>query len=231
MANEIKRSRERPNSEVNEIIESQSDIDTSHEFNSFTSVSYLGLDNSIFGYGLCDYFTKDQIDNVLLDPIGNHDTAIKLSNFIYSKNGIVSNSIDYMVAMPCLDRIVSSKSKKINEKIKRNKELMLSTLEKIDDRSFIRDSLHSRMNNGICFYYFETTKKTSDRQKFMSDYEVEQILEINDLGLNASIITLPWEYTKIVGKKNGRYVIAFNLRYFDDWTGESLNKKFENSVI
>ena len=25
-------------------------------------------------------------------------------------------------------------------------------------------------------------------------------------------------YTKIVGKKNGRYVLAFNLRYFDDYT-------------
>lgn len=228
MDNEIKRSRRMPKTVINETnqsIESQFDENISNEFNSFASQSSLELDDSIYGYGLFDYFSKEQIDNVLLDPISNHDVAIKLSNFIYSKNGIVSNSIDYMVAMPCLDRIVSSKSKNNGDKVKRNKELMISTLEKIDDKSFIRDSLHSRMNNGICFYYFETTKKAVDRQRFMNDYEVEQIVEINDLGINASIITLPWEYTKIVGKKNGRYVIAFNLRYFDDWTGESLTKK------
>ena len=44
-------------------------------------------------------------------------------------------------------------------------------------------------------------------------------LQSNDFGLNASILTLPWQYTKIVGKKNGRFVLAFNLRYFDEFTG------------
>ena len=81
------------------------------------------------------------------------------------------------------------------------------------------------MTNGIAFYYFETKQRSFDRNKFMSDYDVENILEINELGINASIITLPWQYTKIVGKKNGRYVLAFNLRYFDDFTGETLERK------
>ena len=59
----------------------------------------------------------------------------------------------------------------------------------------------------------------------MTDCEVENIVEINEIGINARIVTLPWEYTKIVGKKNGRYQLAFNLRYFDDFTGESLERK------
>ena len=59
----------------------------------------------------------------------------------------------------------------------------------------------------------------------MTDCDVENIVEINDFGFNASIITLPWQYTKIVGKKNGRFVLAFNLRYFDDFTGEDLDRK------
>ena len=89
----------------------------------------------------------------------------------------------------------------------------------------MRDALFTEMLDGIAFYYFETTEKSVDRRKFMTDYDVENIVEINDFGLNASIITLPWQYTKIVGKKNGRFVLAFNLRYFDDFTGEDLNRK------
>ena len=81
------------------------------------------------------------------------------------------------------------------------------------------------MLDGIAFYYFDIRQKTFDRNKFMTDYDVENIVEINEAGINASIITLPWRYTKIVGKKNNRYVLAFNLRYFDDFTGDTLERK------
>lgn len=191
-----------------------------YEFNSY---SYHHLFESIFNCGIYDYFTKEEIDSVLRNPIRNHETAIRLSEFVYGKNGIVSNSIDYMTALLTLDKIITCKNK--TQKAKVYKNLMKSTLETIDDKSFIRDALFTEMLDGIAFYYFETTQKTVDKRKFMSDYDVENIVEINDFGLNASIITLPWQYTKIVGKKNGRFVLAFNLRYFDDYTGEDLERK------
>ena len=194
--------------------------DIDYEFNSY---SYHHLFESIFNCGIYDYFTKEEIDSVLRNPIINHETAIRLSEFVYGKNGIVSNSIDYMTALLTLDRIVTCKNK--TQKAKLCKDLMKSTLETIDDKAFIRDALFTEMLDGIAFYYFETTQKTVDKRKFMSDYDVENIVEINDFGLNASIITLPWQYTKIVGKKNGRFVLAFNLRYFDDFTGEDLDRK------
>ena len=178
---------------------------------------------SIFNCGVYDYFTKEEIDSVLRNPIGNYETAIRLSEFVYGKNGIVSNSIDYMTALLTLDRIITCKSKA--QKAKVNKDLMKSALDTIDDKAFIRDALFTEMLDGIAFYYLETTEKSVDRKKFMTDYDVENIVEINDYGLNASIITLPWQYTKIVGKKNGRFVLAFNLRYFDDFTGEDLKRK------
>lgn len=199
----------------------------SFEFNSFyTSSTSLNF-SSIFNCGIYDYFGKEEIECVFRDPIFYHDVAIRLSNFVYTKNGIVSNSIDYMTALPCLDRIVISKSKKGTPTIKKNKELMKSTLELIDDKKFIRDALFTEMVNGIAFYYFDTKQHSVDRNKFMTDYDVENIVEINDLGINANIITLPWQYTKIVGKKNGRYVLAFNLRYFDDFTGETRERKLK----
>ena len=236
---QIKRKRGRPpkNQTNNESIASSptsqkasNSGNNSFEFNSFfTSSGSLNF-NSLFncGIGIYDYFGKDEIECVFRDPIFYHDVAIRLSNFVYTKNGIVSNSIDYMTALPCLDRIVISKSKKGTPTIKKNKELMKSTLELIDDKKFIRDALFTEMVNGIAFYYFDTKQHSVDRNKFMTDYDVENIVEINDLGINANIITLPWQYTKIVGKKNGRYVLAFNLRYFDDFTGETRERNESN---
>ena len=194
-----------------------------YEFNSFASpVELMG---SLFSCGVYDYFSKEEIDSILRDPIGNHDAAIRLSNFVYTKNGIVSNSVDYMTALPCLDRILISKNKRNTKTVQANKALMKSVLEKIDDRQFIRNALFTDMLDGIAFFYFETKKKNYDKTKFMTDYDVENIVEINEVGINASIISLPWKYTKIVGKKNGRYVLAFNLRYFDDYTGDKLERK------
>lgn len=228
MPEEVKRKRGRPPknkpttappiTETNSMIPQDNSID--YEFNSY---SYHHLFESIFNCGVYDYFTKGEIDSVLRNPIGNHETAIRLSEFVYGKNGIVSNSIDYMTSLLTLDRIITCKSK--TKKAKNNKDLMLSTLDTIDDKAFIRDALFTQMLDGIAFYYFETTEKSVDRNKFMTDYDVENIVELNDFGLNASIITLPWQYTKIIGKKNGRFVLAFNLRYFDDFTGEDLNRK------
>ena len=232
MPEEVKRKRGRPpkNKEttVEQVVETNSVITTTtpqnpdidYEFNSY---SYHHLFESIFNCGIYDYFTKEEIDSVLRNTIRNNETAIRLSEFVYGKNGIVSNSIDYMTALLTLDKIITCKNK--TQKAKVCKDLMKSTLETIDDKSFIRDALFTEMLDGIAFYYFETTQKTVDKRKFMSDYDVENIVEINDFGLNASIITLPWQYTKIVGKKNGRFVLAFNLRYFDDFTGEDLERK------
>ena len=232
MPEEVKRKRGRPPKSKETATEQVSETnsvsttatpqnpDIDYEFNSY---SYHHLFESIFNCGIYDYFTKEEIDSVLRNPIINHETAIRLSEFVYGKNGIVSNSIDYMTALLTLDRIVTCKNK--TQKAKLCKDLMKSTLETIDDKAFIRDALFTEMLDGIAFYYFETTQKTVDKRKFMSDYDVENIVEINDFGLNASIITLPWQYTKIVGKKNGRFVLAFNLRYFDDFTGEDLDRK------
>lgn len=233
MPEEVKRKRGRPpknkattlspdsSPESQVVVEINQNNSKGYEFNSYSS--YDQLFESIFNCGVYNYFTKAEIDSVLRNPIGNHETAIRLSEFVYGKNGTVSNSIDYMTSLLTLDRIITSKNK--TKKSERNKELMKSTLNVINDKQFIRDALFTEMLDGIAFYYFETSEKSVDRNKFMTDYDVENIIEINELGINASILTLPWMYTKIVGKRNGRFVLAFNLRYFDDYTGEDLKRK------
>lgn len=122
--------------------------------------------------------------------------------FVYNSEGVVTNAIDYMVSMPCLDRVVYGKKRLFGKsRLNKNKDLMLSTLERINDKQFIRDALFTDMNEGICFYYFETTNSVNDFTRAMTDYDVENIVEICDLGLNASLVPLPYDYCKIVGRK------------------------------
>lgn len=44
---------------------------------------------------------------------------------------------------------------------------MLSTLNTINDKQFIRDALFTEMLDGIAFYYFETTQKNQIRRNFI----------------------------------------------------------------
>lgn len=231
MPEEVKRKRGRPpknkTQDVSEVNSTTSEINTNYEFSSLGYHGTYDISNFLFSCGVYSYFSKEQIDSIFKDPILYYDFAIRLSDFIYTKNGIVSNSIDYMTALPCLDRVVTHKNKKPSKKLKQNKELMSATLKTIQDKMFIRDALHTEMRQGIAFYYFDVRQPKTDLTKFMSDYDVENIVEINEVGVNARIVTLPWQYTKIVGKKNGRYVLAFNLRYFDDFTGEKRERKLK----
>lgn len=217
---DIKRERGHPSqtqtfTETNSV--SQQEVNNSYEFNSYFSTLPVNDYSSIFGCNLYTEFTPEEIRAIVKDPIANHSLTRKLAMFVYNSEGVVTNTIDYMVALPCLDRVVNVKKRKFGKtKINKNKDLMLSTLESIKDKQFIRDALFTDMNEGNCFYYFETTKRVNDATKALSDYDVETIVELCDLGMNASLIPLPYEYSKIVGRKNNRNVMAFNLRYFQE---------------
>ena len=102
---------------------------------------------------------------------------------------------------------------------------MQSTLKGIKHKEIVRDALFRGMVDGIAFYYFETTERPLSREKIMSNYDVERIHEINELGINASIISLSPDYTKIIGIRNSNYQLAFDLSYFDDCEGEEADRK------
>lgn len=236
MPEEIKRGRGRPRKntkpeilEKNTVQSSPTDVtDTIHEFNSYFGTVKLDDLDSIFGCSITTAFTPEEIKMILKDPITNHSLARKLSMYVYNTEGVVTNAIDYMTALPCLDRVIYGKKRVFGKsKLNKNKDLMQSTLESINDKQFIRDVLFTDMNEGTSFYYFDITSKQIDRKKFLTDWDVENIIEICDLGMNAVMVPLPYNYTKIVGRKNGRYVIAFNLRYFDEEvvTEEDKNRK------
>lgn len=234
MPEELKRKRGHPpknkTDTPNTTCESSSHHAQEYEYNSYFGSKGFQDMELIMGCNILTSFSQKEISEIVNDPIVYHDSARKLSMFVYNSEGVVTNAIDYMVALPCLDRVVYGKKRAFSlfglgkKKLTQNKDIMLSTLEKINDKQWIRDALFTDMTEGTCFYYFEVTNKLKDFDKYMSEYDVENIIEINDMGMNAALIPLPYEYCKIVGRRNSRNVIAFNLRYFDEQCDSQKNK-------
>lgn len=191
------------------------------ELNSYRDISINAITSGFY----VDY-NAEEIKNLIQDPMSNNFELRNLSRMVYNQNGIVTNTIDYMTSLPTLDYVLVPHGKN-NTLLKKNKLLTEHILKKIRHKEFVRDALFKGMRDGIAFYYIET--KTSGRKfdKFLSDFEAENIIEINDSPVNASIISLPTDYCQIVGIKNSSFVVAFNLDYFDTCSGESVENKLK----
>lgn len=196
--------------------------------NEFSSLGSRQTYSNYFfnGFNIFDLYKAEQLSALVKDPMGNNRLLRELSNILYSTNGTFTNTVDYMAAMPTLDKVIVPHGKNASKR-QRNKELMESTLRTIKDKEIVRDALYRGMIDGIAFYYFETTGRPASLNKMLTDYDVYSIAEINEFGINASIISLPTDYTEIVGIKNNSYVIAFNLDYFDNAFGETAEQKLK----
>lgn len=215
MPEETKRSRGRPRKNAIEINSPQVSLpviaDNTHEFNSYTASTIF---NYCFGIDIFSMYTPQEISSMVSSPILHNQQLRKLSNKFYSSNGLYTQCVDYCTSLPTLDYVTIPRGN-CKTKRKRNKEIMDSALRCFHHKEIMRDSLFKLMIEGVVFYYCSFTKSLPDNTKTMSDYDVEEIIEINDLGVNMSAIPLPTDFTKIVGRKNSSYVLAFNLRYFE----------------
>lgn len=192
------------------------------EFNSWRNT--LRNTDFFFGLNILDSYKPEELAAIVRDPMTNNELLREISWILYGTNGSYTNVVDYMTSMPTLSKIVIPHGK--NEKKRRlNKERALSVLRVIKDKEIIRDALFKGMVLGTCFYYFETSTMPTDNKKLLTDFDVNSITEINEMGLNASVIPLPIDYTRIVGRKNSSYVIAFNLDYFTKDTSEPVERK------
>lgn len=213
-----------PKDTITETNSEKTQQEPSYEFNAMCNM----IPNSeyYFGYNIFKDYSAETFAALIRDPIQNNGILRSISRMLYSMNGVYTNTVDYMTAMPTLDKVIVTHGKNKTRK-KRNKELITSTLRIIKDKEIIRDALWRGMIEGIAFYYFETSGRPNNLQKMMTDYDVNSIVEINEFGINASIISLPADYTRIVGIKNNSYVIAFDLDYFDIADGEAAENKLK----
>lgn len=201
-------------------VQEKEELQSQHEFNSyFATTSRVNVYQNM---ELFSDYTIDELHDIIRNPMENNEEARKLSEIVYNSNGIVTNTIDYMVALPTFDRIVVPYGdKETADKRRRKAE---EVLDAIRDSEVGRDCLHNTFRDGMAFYYFETTKRPLNKSKVMSDYEVWSITEINE-AVNACCISLSPDYTRIVGIKNSSYVLAFNLEYFDLHGAETTESK------
>ncbi|HOP51173.1 MAG TPA: hypothetical protein PK887_11210 [Ignavibacteriales bacterium] len=199
----------------------ESPPNTNYEVNSYVNTLEF---NSIFGLDVYDLYDPEELSDIVENPMANNYQLRKLSNRLYASNGLFSKAVDYLTAMPTLDYVIIPRGNSKNKR-KINKNLMDSTLRTIHHKEFIRDALFKAIIDGVSFYYVDFTKRKDDQNKLLTDYEVTNIMEINELGVNAVVFPLPTDFTKIVGRKNSSYVLAFNLDYFSKFSPNELKRK------
>ena len=152
-----------------------------------------------------------------------------VAEWAYHTNGVVASAIDYMKTMHTLDGVVITKAKHRNGKrpsnYRMNKSKMEAVLHTIRYKQMIRDAIFTSANKGMYVAYFETSVAPKDFKTVLTDFEIQNITEINALGINAMVIPLPLDYVRIVGRKNNSYQVAFDLRYFDYLSDDEAKRK------
>ena len=196
-----------------------------YEVNSYT-YRFAHTDYGLFGVDLAGLYGPEQVRSLIEDPMRNNETLRKLSRLVYNANGIVANTIDKMVALPTLDKVIVPYGKG-KAKRKKSQERIQNVLEVMRDRELARDCLQNSLIDGIAFYYVETRERPVKNGGTLSDSEAESIVEVNE-GIKVSAISLPPEFTKVVGLKNSSPVLAFDLKYFD--SNEDSNAAVERKL-
>lgn len=198
---------------------------------SYECNSYYSRDISTNNwFSIFEDYSVDEITEIIKSPMTCNESLRIISRRLYSSNGLTRNTIDYITSMPTLDYVITTYLKE--QKSKNQKEVVQFVLDKIKHKEIIRDAIHKGAIDGICFYYFDTGNNPESIKKTMTVFEADGIMEINSLksklsNINASIVSLPTDYCRIVGIKNNSYVVAFNLQYFDNLVNESAESKLK----
>ena len=200
--------------------------DSSYEYNTDLGVVY-----TIFSDFLVDApYSIEAIQGFIKHPMEHNRELREFAWWAYRSNGSVTSAVDYMRTMHTLDGVAVCKTQKSNGRkpsnFDRNRSKMLKVLNSIRYKQAIRDALLKDANDGIYFGYFELSPTSQNiLPKYLSDAEVYNVREINQTDINATIITLPVDYCKIIGRKNNSYVMAFDLKYFLQFAEPDLQRR------
>ena len=211
---------------TNEVYEENSaPQDPTYEFNTNLETAYIRMLQSS---GRMPY-TIQEIRSFIRNPMANIEAIRNLAHWAYYSNGVVASGIDYMRTMHTLDGVIVSRSKRADGKRPRNyrmnKQKMEATLHTIRYKQVIRDAIFKNANDGMYVAYFETNYATPDYRTALTDYEIQNITEINAIGMNAMVIPLPIDYVRIIGRRNNSYQVAFDLRYFSNLSEDVRKRK------
>lgn len=200
-------------------VDKPDDKQNSYEYNS--SLGAACINNIYKGARYRAPFTSDEIMQMAKDPMVYIQDLRRWAKWAYYANGTVSTAIDSLVSLHTLDYVVVAKPKKAGSErrsYRASMDKMNSVLRSMKYKEIIRDALFHEANEGMYIGYLETRTLPVDDREVIPDIDVQGITEINSVGVNAVVISLPLDYTRIIGRRNNCYEVAFDLRYFNGMT-------------
>ena len=205
----------------------QSD-DRGYEFNTLLGTSYLNVVN--YGTRCAAPYSTEEVMHMARNPMQHISQLRQWARWAYYSNGTVTTAIDALVSLHSLDYIVVAKPKKAGAERKgyrTSMDKMTSVLRSMRYKEVIRDGLFHNANEGMYVGYLETRRAAVDDRLMLTDMDVQGITEINSAGVNCVVISLPVEYTRIIGRRNNCYEVAFDLRYFNAMTDDDRKRKLQ----
>lgn len=168
-------------------------------------------------------FSVHRLSEMARSPMRNIRDLRRWARWAYNANGTVSTAVDALTYIYSLDHFVVAKPKRRNaDKSVRNEKIaqMNKALSGMRVKEVIRDALFYDMRDGMYVGYFETRNAQAPSKKAFTDYDLDFYTEINDRSEHATVISLPIDYVRIVGRRNSCYEAAFDLRYFEAMTDD-----------
>ena len=199
-----------------------------HEFNTQLGAAYL---NMMSGYskGSAPYSTREILD-MAKDPMHHMTELRRWAKWAYYSNGTVTTAVDSLTGLHSLDYIVVAKPKKAGAARKgyrQSADRMNSVLRSMRYKEVIRDAIFHNANEGMYVGYMETRTVPVEHKMALTDIDVQGITEINSAGINTIVISLPLEYTRIIGRRNNCYEVAFDLRYFQGMRDDERKRRLQ----
>lgn len=199
-----------------------------HEFNTQLGAAYL---NMMSGYskGSAPYSTREILD-MAKDPMHHMTELRRWAKWAYYSNGTVTTAVDSLTGLHSLDYIVVAKPKKAGSARKgyrQSADRMNSVLRSMRYKEVIRDAIFHNANEGMYVGYMETRTVPVEHKMALTDIDVQGITEINSAGINTIVISLPLEYTRIIGRRNNCYEVAFDLRYFQGMREDERKRRLQ----
>lgn len=202
--------------------------DVPYEFNTTLGASYLNMIS--YGAKQTAPYSVEQITEMARDPMRYITQLRQWAKWAYYSNGTVTTAIDSLVSLHSLDYVVVAKPKKAGagrKGYRDSMDKMNSVLRSMRYKEVIREGLFHDANEGMYVGYMETRTVPVEKKLALTDMDIQGITEINSSGVNCAVISLPVEYTRIVGRRNNCYEVAFDLRYFCGMTEEDRKRKLQ----
>lgn len=199
-----------------------------NEFNTQLGAAYLNVLGQT-GRGPAPY-SVEQVMKMAREPMQHIQELRHWSRWAYYANGTVTTAIDMLVSLHSLDYIVVARPKKagqLRKSYRQSLDKMHSVLRAMRYKEVIRDALFHNANEGMYVGYMETRTVPVDRRMALTDFDIMNISEINSAGVNTTVIPLPIDYVRIIGRRNNCYEVAFDLRYFNGMPEDERKRKLQ----